>query len=398
MREERFIDSALRKVLGRQTPGAASACPDENLLAAYLERSLSDQEESRLEDHVSQCASCQELLALSMKTFDDERMPAPALAVSREQRSLLRFSVPLAAITVLTIGVGMATLFLLTTEFRKPGRTDVAQQVPPADAPASRQMQRAQPEPSNLPVEPATPSTPGLPPAQDSRVRGAIDQMTPAKDKEARAKEQPVSAEYALPSEPEGELSKADRLASNEATNKPAEWKGERATGAATAQAGGGGVVGGILPAPRPVEEPAAREAAPQAAVITQDSGAARVQASEREAKLEVRSQHASFSAAPATAAESGLREAIRRVTADEKAGRRSDSTTRAIGGRVFELNGGFWVDLRCTGHPDAELIECKQGSPGFDEVLKTVPGLDELRRDGLPILLDWNGKICLIR
>jgi hypothetical protein len=226
--------------------------------------------------------------------------------------------------------------------------------------------------------------------------------MIPAKDKETRAKEQPVSAEYALQSEPEGEGSKADRLASNEATNKPAVWKGESGTGAATAQAGGGGVVGGvvggILPPPRPVEEPAAREAAPQAAVITQDSGAARVQAPEREAKLEARSQRASFSTAPATAAESGLRDAIRRVTEDKKAGKRSDSAARAIGGRIFELSGGFWVDLKCTGHPDAELIECKQGSPGFDEVLKTVPGLDELRRDGLPILLDWNGKICLIR
>jgi hypothetical protein len=222
--------------------------------------------------------------------------------------------------------------------------------------------------------------------------------MTPAKDKETRAKEQPVSTEYALPSEPEGELSKADRLASNEATSKPAEWKGESGTRAATAQAGSGGVVGGILPPPRPVEEPAAREAAPQAAVMTQDSGAARVQAQGREAKLEARSQRASFSTAPATAAESGLRDAIRRVTEDKKSGKRSDSAARAIGGRVFELSGGFWVDLKCTGHADAELIECKQGSPGFDEVLKTVPGLDELRRDGLPILLDWNGKICLIR
>ncbi len=402
MREERFINNAIRKVLGRQTPGTTSACPDENLLAAYLERSLSDQEMSRVENHVSQCAPCLELLALSMKTSDEEPLQAPGMPASRERKSLFRFSVPLAAIAVLVIGVGVATLFLLTREFRKPERTEVARQMPPAGAPAASEMQRARPEPSTVPVEPAKPSASSLPPARVSGMRDATDRMPRAKDKEAGAQEQSVSAEYAHVPGPEGELSKADRIASNEAARRPAAWKDESKTSAATAQAGGGGVVGGvvggILHPARPAEEPAAAEGAPQAAVVTQDSGAARVQAPEREARLAMKSQRASLSTAPIAAAESSLRDTIRRVAADEKAGKRSGSTTRAVGGRIFALNGGFWVDLRCIAEPDAELAEFKAGSAGFDDVLKAVPGLDELRREGLPILLDWNGRICMIR
>jgi hypothetical protein len=401
MREERFIDNAIRKVLGRQTAGTASACPDENLLAAYLERSLSDQEMSRLENHVSQCAPCLELLALSMKTSDGEPLQAPGMPASRERKSLSRFSVPLAAIAVLVIGVGVATLFLLTREFRKPERIEVARQMPPAAAPAASEMQRARPESSTAPVEPAKPSGSSLTPARVSGMRGATDRMTRAKDKEAGAQGQSVSAEYAHVPGPEGELSKADRIASNEAANRPAAWKDESETGAATAQAGGGavgGVVGGILLPARPAEEPAAREGAPQAAVVAEDSGAAKVQAREREARLAMKSQRASLSTAPIAAEESRLRDAIRRVAADEKAGKRSGSTTRTVGGRIFALNGGFWVDLKCIADPDAGLAEFKEGSAGFDDVLKAVPGLDELRREGLPILLDWNGRICMIR
>ncbi len=398
MREERFIDSAIKKALGRQGPGTASSCPDENQLAAYLERGLSDQERSRLENHASECASCQELLALSMKTAQDEPLPAAQMGFSRERRQLLHFSVPLAAIAVLVLGVAMATLLLLTREFSKPERTEIAQQMPPAGTPESREMRRTAPESSTVPVEPVKPSSPSLPPAQASRMRGAADQMAPAKDKEVQAQEQPITADYMHVPETEGKLSKADRIASNEAVHKPAVWKGRSETEAA----GGvvGGVVGGVLPPPRPAEETAAREAAPQSAAVALDSGAAKTEALSPTARQAMKSQRASLSMAAAPAAESRPREVIRRMAADEKAEKHRDSRTRviSIGERTFELNGGFWVDLKCVRNPDAELIECKQGLAGFDEVLKTVPGLAELRRDGLPILLEWNGKICLIR
>ena len=399
MREERFIDSAIKKALGRQVPGTASSCPDENLLAAYLERGLSDQERSRLENHVSECTSCQELLALSMKTAEDEPLPAAQTDFSRERRQLLHFSVPLAAIAVLVLGVAMATIFLLTREFRKPERTEIAQQMPPAGTPASSEMRRTAPESSTVPVEPVKPSAPSLPPAQAPRVRGAADQMAPAKDKEVRSQEQPVSTEYAPSPGPEGKVLEADRIASNEAANKPAAYKRESETGAATGGVAGG-VVGGVLPPPRSAEEPAVTEVAHQAAAVALDSGAARTEAPDHTARQAMKSQHASLSVAAAPATESSPREVVRRMAADEKTGKHRDSLTRVIGigGRTFELNGGYWIDLKCTANPDAELIECRQGSPVFGEVRKAVPGLDELRRDGLPILLEWNGRICLIR
>ena len=408
MGEERFIDSAIRKALGHQLSRASSSCPDENLLAAYLERSLSDQEKSRLETHVSDCASCRDLLALSMKAAGDEPMSAGETGSSRERMLLFRFSVPAAAVAALVLGIGIGTLFLLNRELGKPDRTEVAQQTSPA--PVSRPVPQARRDSSASPVAPEKDSTPRQAPAQVARMDAAADEMNRAKSKEGRAEARPAPAYYAHPPEPERKLSMSDRIASNEAAEKPAEWRGEIQADAAKAAAGVetgsakvtgatvGGVVGGILPPARPVEEPAAREVAPQAAVLTADSGGVKTEAQDRVAKMAVKSRREALSTASTSLAESRLRDIIRGVAADEKAGKRPDAATRVIGGRTFELHEGFWVDLKCLDNPDAELIECKQGSPGFDEVLKNVPGLVELRRDGLPILLDWNGKIRLIR
>jgi hypothetical protein len=410
MSEERFIDGAIKKALGRRTSGAASSCPDENLLAAYLEHSLSDQEKSRLESHVSDCASCREVLALVMKTAAEELMPVGEIRSWREKKLFFRFSAPLAAAAALVLGIGMATLFLLTRELRKPERTEVAQHTSPASVPASSPIPQARRDASAPPVGPEKGSTPGQAPAPVAKMEAAADEMNRAKDKEGRAEEQRLPGEYAHSPEPERKVSMAERAALNEEANRPAEWEGKSEEGRGTAQARGetssvkatggpvGGVVGGILSPARTAEEPAAREVAPQAAVLTADSGDVRTEAQDRVAKPAMKSQRAALSTASASAMESKLRDVIRRVAADEKAGKRSDSATRVIGGRTFELREGFWIDLKCMEDPDAELIELNPGSQELDEVRKAVPGLDELRRGGLPVLLSWSGRICVVR
>ena len=410
MREERFIDSAIRKALGRQTSGAGSSCPDENLLAAYLERSLSDPERSRLESHVADCASCREVLALAMKIAGDEPAAVGEIQISRDRKLFFRFRAPLAAVAALVLGIGVAVVFLLTYEVRKAERTEVAEQRLPAAAPAAAGMPEPPRDSPIAPAEPAKPAAPGPAPAQITGAQITADQVTRAKDKEIRAREQASSPEY-LDSrglEPMPPKSESDVL--NEAAGKPAERKGDIQVSAAATPASGetgagrvaggsvGGVVGGILAPARPAEESAAREAEPQAAAITRDSGGAKSEALDQVAKLAVKSQHAALSAVSTPDAEPRLRDVLRRAAADEKAGKRRDSATRVIGGRTFELCAGYWVDLKCLDDPDAELIDCNPGSPELDEIRRAVPGLEELRRRGSPILISWKSRICVVR
>lgn len=410
MREERFIDSAIRKALGRRTSGAASSCPDENLLAAYLEHSLSDREKLRLESHFSDCASCRDLLALSMKIAGEEPIPAGEPVRSRERKLLFRFSVPLAAAAALVLGIGMATLFLLTRELRKPETAEVAQRTPPPAAPVPGPTPQVLRDSSASAVEPGKPSAPRQAPSQVARMEAAADETIRTKDKEGRMEQQPAPAEYAHSPESEQKLSRDDRIASNEAANKSAEWKGETQAAAARAPAGSetgpakvaggpvGGVVGGILSPARTAEEPAAREVAGQAAVLTTDSGGISTEAQDRGAGHAAKSRRAALAAAPTSAADSRLRDVIRGVAADQKAGKRSDSAIRVVGGRAFGLYEGLWIDMKCIDNPDAELVDLSPDSPELDEARKVVPGLDELRRGGLPILLSWKGKIWVVR
>jgi hypothetical protein len=65
-------DRLIQKTISTRMRESPEGCADENTMAAYLEGNLSPQETAAFEDHVSECASCQEILALSMKLQADE--------------------------------------------------------------------------------------------------------------------------------------------------------------------------------------------------------------------------------------------------------------------------------------------------------------------------------------
>src|SRR5271167_2342785 len=60
---------------------AAGEHPDANLLSAFSERALTEQEREQVLDHLSRCAECREVVALSaLLQLEEERLVAAAAA------------------------------------------------------------------------------------------------------------------------------------------------------------------------------------------------------------------------------------------------------------------------------------------------------------------------------
>jgi hypothetical protein len=74
---ERSFENALARHLRPEAPRAA--CPDSETLAAYHERSLAPEQMTSLQAHVSDCARCQEIIALLQAT-DEIPVAAPNMA------------------------------------------------------------------------------------------------------------------------------------------------------------------------------------------------------------------------------------------------------------------------------------------------------------------------------
>jgi hypothetical protein len=413
MREERSIDSAIRKALGRRTAGAASSCPDENLLAAYLERSLSDQERLHLEGHFSDCASCRELLALSMRVAADEPGPMEDSMRSSQERKLFSHSrVPLAVVAVLVLGIGTALIFLLTGEFRKAEHVEVAEQRAPAAAPAAENLPAQTTRNSSVEQpKPAQPSAPGAASVQTAKARIDSGRMSTAKEMESRAEEELQSPPvYQNSLESKQKVPSTDRVALNETAPGPAGRKDEsvadvtavrgagEAGGGRAAGASVGGVVAGVPASGRSAEERAAEGVVPQTAAVAVDSRDLRREALSQPAKLALNSQRAMPSPALLDLEETRLRDVLQRAAADAKAGKTVHWATRIIGDRTFKHFGGCWIDMKVLGSPDVELVECSPGSPEREEIGTVLPAIEGLRQSGQPILLSWKGRTCVMR
>ncbi len=86
------IDRLLRDALGRRAAGhPLTPCPDADIVAAFVDDTLTRDERSRVEAHVVQCVRCQGWLSALEKT----RPPAPAHPWWR--RRAVAWLVPVAA-------------------------------------------------------------------------------------------------------------------------------------------------------------------------------------------------------------------------------------------------------------------------------------------------------------
>ncbi len=428
MGEERYMNGAIRRALAGRIRPEVGPCPDLNLTAAYLEGALSGEERADIEAHAAGCSSCRSLLALSIVISDEERKkaesPAPPLT---ERRVLFRFSIPVSALALLLLTAGLAA-FLAWNQFAKrPESTELAE-MRDRQAPA-----QATPE-SGLPGSPSVSRMEAPTTAAQAPDKGEMSTTTKPG---GRRLEQPAEALRA-PAAPAYELERDESAGKKAETAYAADMdlksgENEAVPGAPAASpkaeaktVGGvpGGVVGGIM-APRPVEEAASRISEPAALQVTGRAGreAGEVMAPAKD-DLALRKEKAlgerSDAAPVPLQTRENPREVLRQLAgagkdsgAADSARARSDRSFAAavvmkdgtvtgsrhlISGRTFELHSGYWIDLECVKYLDSELAEYAAGAPESEETRKVMPGLDELRRTGIPVILHWKGKNIVLQ
>ena len=104
-----LVDTAIRKALSGIKSDPKGHCPDDNIVAAYLEGGLSSPERLHFEDHASTCLNCQELVALSTKLLDPEvTRDSPAkTSPSRVRKVFFRFPLPALALLLVAVAIGI---------------------------------------------------------------------------------------------------------------------------------------------------------------------------------------------------------------------------------------------------------------------------------------------------
>lgn len=177
--------------------------------------------------------------------------------------------------------------------------------------------------------------------------------------------------------------------------------------------------------APRPAEEAASRVSEPAVLQVTGQAGReAGEVATPAKGDLALTREKASGERSDAAPARQQLREnprdVLRRLAGAGKNGGAADSARarsdrsfaataamkgvtvtggrRVISGRTFELYSGYWIDLECVKYIDSEFVEYEAVAPESEEIREAMPGLDELRRAGIPLLLHWRGKNVVLQ
>ena len=146
-KSEQGFNRVIRRVIQNQATPRAEGCPDSDALAAYFERSLLPAEHAHWEAHFSNCARCQQQLALL------GRMDLQAAQTASEaawwnafwpQNPLLRWTVPAAAVGAVALAL------MLWPERNAPDQTLIAQNtpVPGASSPQLGEPAKA-PEPAS---------------------------------------------------------------------------------------------------------------------------------------------------------------------------------------------------------------------------------------------------------
>src|SRR5262245_18440095 len=101
------IDSALRKALAGQATKGSRDCPDQNIVAMYLEGRLDAAQRADYEGHASSCPQCRQVLALAMKLADvPENEPGAALSAGRAHLSF-RFWFARSAVALVVLASGV---------------------------------------------------------------------------------------------------------------------------------------------------------------------------------------------------------------------------------------------------------------------------------------------------
>ena len=157
------VSRTVRERLGQQGAGEH---PDANLLSAFAEHSLIDAERAQVLDHLSRCAGCREVAALSLLAVEQEQL-SPAAVPTGASRSwwrspVVHWAALTAAALVVLIAVGermklreghSASAPAITTSSSTEGAQKSA--IPAAEVPSvSAQPKQSSEKVENLPAPP----------------------------------------------------------------------------------------------------------------------------------------------------------------------------------------------------------------------------------------------------
>ena len=343
------VDTAIRKSLSGIKSDPRGSCPDDNIVAAYLEGVLSSPEKSHFEEHASSCLNCQELVALSTKLLDpesDQLSPAKTLP-HRGQRGLFRFPITALALLLVTVAIG-----IIFREERSKQRE--AENTPTLSA-------------SSAPKDQVTSTeAPKLDQAPPPRAAGEQAARGKAKERSDKSGLRDSEKPAAVPpvSEPKSAVLRdgPDDFRTREKRSETlAGLKKNEGFAVPTARTGG-------------------------LEMQTLPVGQAGGEVSLRNAIAGLSQQRRQQEGDSNKAAQSADRVAIV-----------GGNVQRVIGKRVFQLASGYWIDTQCAEHPGSDIVEINAESPEYVDIRRESPEIEELRTSGVPIMVYSKSKIYVI-
>jgi hypothetical protein len=189
------MDRLLKTTLRGSTPPPGDACVDPEQLAAWSEGVLSETEAAHVEEHLSNCARCQAVMATLVRSESAAsaapEVVAPSVRASvapvavmpaRVRRWSPAWLIPLAAAAALVVWFSLPTRPSIETSAPAVARVE-----PPAAPPVEQPIQSAPSATSSARVAPAQPAAPAPRGAVQPAQRGAARPAPPARGAESRS-------------------------------------------------------------------------------------------------------------------------------------------------------------------------------------------------------------------
>jgi hypothetical protein len=388
------IDSLIQKMISVRMRESSESCADANTMAAYLEASLSPQEMAAFEAHVSDCASCQEVLALSMKLQDRDAGGQTEEEQSARKKLLFRFAIPIPV-----LGGVVAAIVLIAVLFRMVSDSGKNIQ-PPQSAELHAPARQTEIATRNIPPPPPVADKDSLvveKPKLDARLseNKAKALSSPISNAETESIPPATRAESIPPSapavvEPAPGISAEADMQKMEAKGG-AFPRGEESIARPSIYAAQNRIAASNTLNMAPINATSPRDAMIRLGDLLQRRDL-KAEAGEQRAQIVegIGQNHTNPAQGGKKIASQGLGGGVRQ--ASRASIEREES--RKIGEKAFYLSSVYWIDGQCIEHQDEPIVEITSAAPEYGQILTQYPELRNLR----PALIYWNGKIYLLR
>jgi len=407
-----LIDRLIRNSLTPRVPSPEDSCVNDNVMAAYLESSLSPEEANAFEAHVANCANCQETLALALKLQAQEEMPIGEPVPAHATKRLFRISIPIPAIAALALCIGIAVVSYWF--YDRSGDIATKQEIAdlrakePPPAPQAILPEKA------LPTEGASAANPRV--AAESRERGEEVYKRNSRNDDADASgfaqsAAPAPTPVMAPPPNPAEIPKIAVLAENEAGVPDAKKSEKDIAGRLVAESSSlesksdridqqssnipSAALGNSesVPPKPSIAQPETASSGTVAALAKggaqeEPAAAARTQAPFPRPHIYAAMNRIATTLYETETMESNIRFVLRSLDPKQK-----PAETKSMGDKVLIKSRGYWIDKLCAEKSDDPIVEIKSADPDFAAIVQKYPDIKEV----LPAILYWEKKNCVL-